>query len=322
MLVQDLGPRLERSVTVRFQGDPGQANMHRICGWLAQELSYRCGPHTRTAIWSGHGGTDNLRAVGRGEVDVAVFTPAHAAKLAIRGLGPHAGEPLPGLRALGVVAHRDAILFAIRADLGIRTIDELRARRPALRLATGPSDGINHTGLAAGELLASEGILLDEWGGSVWEDERLVPALDRVRAGVSDAIVQEAIMTPPWHAAATATPLSFMSFSDAVLADLEGRLGWPSHVIPAGYLPGLDEPVSTLDFSDFLLVTREDLPDDLAYLLAWCLVERREVLERMYHHWPQDRSPVSWPLEPRAIADPPIPLHAGAARCFEEMLGS
>jgi TRAP transporter TAXI family solute receptor len=316
----DDGPRLDRSVTVHFQGDPGQANMHRICGWLAQELGYRTGPHTRTAIWNGHGGTDNLRAVGRGEVDVAVFTPAPAAKMAMRGLGPHVGEPLPGLRALGVVAHRDAVLLAIRADLGIRTIDDLKARRPALRLATGPADGVNHTGLAASELLAAEGISLDDWGGSVWEDERLVPALARVRAGESDAILQEAIMTPPWQEAAQAMPLAFVPFSDAALADVESRLEWPRLVIPAGYLPGLDEPVQTLDFSDFLLVTREDLADDLAYLLAWCLVQRREVLERMYHHWPQERSPVGWPLDPRAMTRTPIPLHDGAARCYEELL--
>ena len=31
-------PRLRRPVTLAFRGDWGQANMHRICGWLAQEI--------------------------------------------------------------------------------------------------------------------------------------------------------------------------------------------------------------------------------------------------------------------------------------------
>ena len=31
-------PRLDRPVTLAFRGDWGQANMHRICGWLAQEI--------------------------------------------------------------------------------------------------------------------------------------------------------------------------------------------------------------------------------------------------------------------------------------------
>jgi hypothetical protein len=35
-------PVIARPITLTFQGDWGQANMHRICGWLAQEIGDRC----------------------------------------------------------------------------------------------------------------------------------------------------------------------------------------------------------------------------------------------------------------------------------------
>ena len=63
--------RLSRSVTLQFMGDWGQANLHRVCGWLAQEMGDRSGPHSRFAIWNGRGGVDAVKAVGRGNVDVA-----------------------------------------------------------------------------------------------------------------------------------------------------------------------------------------------------------------------------------------------------------
>src|SRR5262245_63717720 len=100
-------PRLDRSVVLHFQGDWGAANLHRVCGWLAQEFGDRAGPHTRIAIWSGRGGADGVRAVGRGRVDIGLTTPAAFAACAVDGRGIYAGEAYPFLRAIGVVPQRD-----------------------------------------------------------------------------------------------------------------------------------------------------------------------------------------------------------------------
>jgi TRAP-type uncharacterized transport system substrate-binding protein len=77
-------------------------------------------------------------------------------------------------------------------------------------------------------------------------------------------------------------------------------------------------PFATLDFSDFLMIAREDLPDDVAYLIAWCLCERRQVIDQAYRHIPPARSPVTYPLDPQKIAQTTIPLHPGAARYYRE----
>jgi hypothetical protein len=77
-------------------------------------------------------------------------------------------------------------------------------------------------------------------------------------------------------------------------------------------------PFPTLDFSDFLMIARSDLPEDIAHMIAWCLCEKRAVLERMYRHIPPERSPVTYPLEPKKIATTSINLHPGAARYYRE----
>jgi uncharacterized protein len=315
-------PLLERSITLQFQGDWGGANLHRVCGWLAQELGDRTGPYTRIAIWTGRGGADGVRAVGRGIVDVGLTTPAAFAMAALDGRGIYAGERYPHLRAVGVVPQRDRLVVAVARDLGIGSMSELRASTARLRLATAPHDGVNNIGWAAHELLTRCGVppdLITSSGGAVLEGERPMEAIERVRRGEANVIAQEAVMAPDWQRLAAERPLTFLPPEPAVLAGLERDLGWPAADLPAGYFPGLAEPLHTLDFSDFLLVVREDLPADIAYLLAWCLVERRQVLEAQYRHIPPERSPVSYPLDPVAVGTTPIPLHPGAAAYFASL---
>ena len=66
------------------------------------------------------------------------------------------------------------------------------------------------------------------------------------------------------------------------------------------------------------MLVREDLADDEAHLLAWCLVETRSYIERQYAHIPPERSPLSYPLVPARMAVTPVPLHPGAARYYAE----
>jgi hypothetical protein len=55
-------PTLSHSYTLKFIGDWGSANFHRICSWLTQEFCDRTGPQSRTLIWNLRDGalTDSL----------------------------------------------------------------------------------------------------------------------------------------------------------------------------------------------------------------------------------------------------------------------
>jgi uncharacterized protein len=78
----------------------------------------------------------------------------------------------------------------------------------------------------------------------------------------------------------------------------------------------LNQPLETLDFSDFVLIVRADMADDIAELLAFCIAEISKALERQYSQIPPERSPVTYPLTPIGMAKTAIPLHPAAERYY------
>ncbi|MDJ0105496.1 TAXI family TRAP transporter solute-binding subunit [Rhodococcus erythropolis] len=307
-------PQIQRSLTLHMKGDWGTANLHRVCGWISQELTDRSGPHTRIAIWNGRGFSDSVNAVGRGEVDVAMTTPAAFAAAALAGRGVYRDESFPELRALGVVPQRDRLVLAVHKSLGITTFAQLREAKPQLALATSTNDGVNHVGVAAHALLDRAGVDVTGWGGRFLEDERPFESFDHMLTGRANAIVHEAVMLPHWQQ--FGRDCNFLEVETDVLTSLEKDFGWPAATVTGGFFPDTPE-FDTLDFSDFLMLTRTDLPDDVAYAIAWILGETRHVIEKQYQHIAPERSPITYPLDPVTIGRAPIPLHDGAARYYQ-----
>lgn len=299
-------PRLEHPVTLAFRGDWGQANMHRICGWLAQEIGDRSPQGSQFAIWSGRGGLDQIAALRAGQADIAVVTPAAAVPM----LKPD------GLCALGVIGQRDRLVVAVDAGLPVSTVADLAAVSGDVTIATSADDGINLIGLAAHKALRLAGV--DIRGLSFRYDERPFPAIGWFADGEADVLIHEAIMTPHWQRIAAKRPVRYLPWGDDVLAAFAAE-GWPAATVEAGYLPGLDEDLRTLDFSDFVLLCPQALADDVAYLAVWCMVKTRRALEAQYAHLPPDHSPVTYPLVPADMARTPIPLHPAAARAYADL---
>lgn len=323
LIVEAAGPRIERSVTLNFHGDWGLANLSRVCGWLQQEFLDRAGPESRGAIWNGRGGVDAIRAVGRGVADVALCTPAAFAKMALAGTGPFTEERFPDLRALAVVPQDDRLLVALDERLGIASFADWRERRAGLKIAACPDDGINFVGYATEGLMAASGIdrsTLEGWGGGYVLDERPPPCVERYAAGEVDAVIMEAMMMPAWDDLFQRRPTILLEPEPEALARLDRELSWPSRLVPEGYWPAKPDPIMALDFSDFLVMVRADMPEDVAHVLTWCLFETREHIESYYRHLPRNRSAITYPLEPSAMAQTPIPLHPGAERYVREHL--
>lgn len=196
------------------------------------------------------------------------------------------------------------------------TFAELRERKPVLRLATSVHDGVNHVGLAAHHLLTRSGVDVTGWGGELLEDERPFESLDHVKEGRANAIAHEAVMLPHWQE--IGKYLNFLEVEKDVLDSLYDDFSWPAAMVEDGYFPDRAS-FRTLDFSDFLVLTRADLPDDVAYAIAWVLGETRHILEGQYRHLSPERSPVTYPLDPVTMGQAPIPLHAGAARYYNAL---
>jgi hypothetical protein len=299
-------PRLRRPVTLAFRGDWGQANMHRICGWLAQEIGDRSPRGSEFAIWSGRGGTDQIAALRSGQADIAVVTPAAAVPMLEPG----------DLCALGVIGQRDRLVVVADAALPVRTVADLTAVAGSVTVATSPDDGVNLIGLAAHKALRLAGV--DTGRLSFFYDERPFPAIGAFADGHADVLIHEAIMTPHWQRVAAKRPVRYLPWGDDVLGAFAAE-AWPSATVEAGYLPGLTEDLLTLDFSDFVLLCSPALADDVAYLATWCMVKTRRALEVQYAHLPPDHSPVTCPLVPADMARTPVPLHLAAARAYADL---
>jgi uncharacterized protein len=313
------GPRIERSVTLRFLGDWGGANFTRVAGWLTQEFCDRAGPYSRVFIGNSNGQADTIRRVHRGEADLAITTPTTIVHAALKGEAIYQGEPAPGLRALGVIPQRDILVLALASELGIRSYEDLRQRKPAIKIATSADDGTSHLGYMARRMMEAHGISeadLNSWGGGYVNAPRPELVLELMREGLVDGVIMEAIGTPWWVELADRRNIEFLSAEERPLQDLERRFGWRRRTLPANMFKRQSEPVVTLDYAHFVVFVREDMHEDIAHVLTWCLVETRELLEKQYRHLDPERTPVSYPLDPAKMARTPLPLHPGAERYY------
>ncbi|MBL0419657.1 hypothetical protein JI739_04770 [Ramlibacter sp. AW1] len=315
-------PRLERSYHLTFVGDWGQANFHRICSWLCEEFCRRTGDKSRVAIWSiRHGGIEAVDLVQQGEADLCIVTPAMLLPQALTGTGIFQGHAAPNLRALAVLPQNDRMILALDPKLGIRSFEELRQKRPALRIAASRDDGTNFIGHVGRLVMAAHGIdeaTLASWGGSYRVGTKPQESLALMLEGQVDAVLQEAIMTPQWHELVESGRAVPLPAEPQAMASLREQHGIGSDVLPAGYWTPLAQPLPAVDFSDFVILVRDDLREEVAHLLTWCLVETRAAIERQYKHLPPHRSPLSYPLLPERMARPPIELHPGARRYYVE----
>jgi TRAP-type uncharacterized transport system substrate-binding protein len=279
--------------------------------------------HRLSVIHTGRGMGDNLRALAAGEVDVAVITPGCFAKLAADGLGPFADRPMPELRGIASLPHRDAMLFAGHADLGIENLSDLQARKPAVRLSIGANDPDGFMGLGARILLGAAGVTLshiEAWGGSIRYHEEPFGCLEDLEAGRADVIISEAIMTPNWVRLSQRVPLRFVGVNGQEAGRLREDWGLGTVTVPAGYLTGMTQDVTTLDYADWLIVTTTALPDEDAALLARSVTENAAPLEMQYRHLPAERSPLSYPITAEHAAATSVPLHAGAEAVYNAVL--
>ncbi|KAH6667442.1 hypothetical protein B0J14DRAFT_602263 [Halenospora varia] len=318
-------PSIERSLSLTFMGDWGQANFHRICSWLTQEFCDRAGPRSRVGIYNMRGGgMEALEQVYSGEAHLSIATPVALLPAALTGKGLFAPlGPMPSLRALAALPQRDRMMLAIHPRFGIHSYADLHRVKPALRIATSSDDGTNFIGYVAMRLLEAHGItkeVLESWGGSFVLTTRPEQAIENMRVGNADAVLQEAIMTPWWRQLMEEHKLVPIPAETDALARLTSEHGWQPASIRAGFWDSEfnKEDIPALDFSDFMVLVRDDMPDDIAYLLTWCLVEQRAAIEVQYKHMDPERSPLSYPLEPAKMAKPSIPLHPAAERYYKE----
>lgn len=248
--------------------------------------------------------------VARGEAQIAIINPSAPLTLAARGSGPFK-EPIP-VRAISVIPSYDQLAFAVSKQTGLTSLEEVGQRRYPLRISMrGEPDHSTHFFLR--EVLAAVGWSLDDlrsWGGRIQLDP-FPPNVEAVARGEIDAIFDEAIDV--WTDAALEQGMRFLSLSETMLRHMEG-LGFRRGIISKADYPGLNQDVSTLDFSGWPIYTLASVPDEVITAFCTALEARRDHLP-----W-HGEGPL--PLEVMCKDTPEtalgIPLHPAAERFWRE----
>lgn len=257
-------------------------------------------------------GIEGARLVGSRKLDIVWLNPSVIATMAYLGKGPfRRSSPL---RALAVFPSWDRLVVAVSGKLGIRSMEELKEKRPALRVSVADNDCVN---FAIRALLKVHGLKLEsftEWGGAVEPVVR--PSNPRRREGIIsgeiDVIIDEGMDS--WGQVALDHGMVFLPFSEKALAKLE-RYGFQRAPLAGGRLKGnIPESTVVVDFSGWPIIMHASLPDELAYHMA-------AVLDRLREEIPYDSAQVP-PMSSlcRSTEDGPlnIPLHPGAERYYRE----
>lgn len=278
-------------------------------------------PHFTVGLLLGSGdsaiaGMRSPLLVGKKEIHFSLANPAGLARMALLGKGVYR-KPIP-LRAIGVFPTWDRLVFAVRKETGLRSLDEIRERKYPLRVSTRKGDRFHSTLFAIDQVLKQHGFTLqdiEKWGGKIIRaaSPSSPERAGHIEQGEADAVFDEGIKS--WGALALRSGMRFLPLSEAALRKMKA-LGFPSAALTPGHYPELDEEIRTVDFSGWLFFCHRDLPSALAYRMA-------EAIDLCHAQIPVDgleRKTMTMPEFCQGGEGGPltIPLHPGAKKYYRE----
>ena len=266
-------------------------------------------------------------ALENGELDVA-YSKSVNNEHAYTGKGIYAGKsPATWLRTIAWLPQEDRFLFAVAPSVGVDSYQELAKKRPPLKMV----------GRSTPFVLKAYGFSYEDiegWGGKVapgmqhtWRE-----AKKRYEAGELDAFCGDgsAFDFGAWRFVAS-RGYRFLGIDEDVMASMEQELGIRRIVTPAGFLPGIDHNLITVDDSHIVVTVRENLDDTVAYNLAKAINENRREIETCSiqvsytedetlpltrpSYWSSLTGSIDRQWDERILG---APLHPGAARYYKE----
>jgi uncharacterized protein len=260
-------------------------------------------------------GIDAPVNVDRGKFHFGFANPSGVARMAYLGRGSY--KKKMALRAIGVFPSWDRLVFAVRADTGIHSIEEIKATRFPLRVSTRMTGSLLSTLFIIDEVLKGYGFSLSDiesWGGKIMRvsNPSSPERGHHLRSSEADAVFDEGLKS--WGDLALESGMRFLPIRADVLKRLE-RLGFTSAPVTNKEFSGLKEPITTFDFSGWPLLCRSDLAPEFAYKMA-------EAIDSCHEQIPVDhfdRRPMTMRDFCQGSDGGPltIPLHRGAKKYYE-----
>ena len=257
-------------------------------------------PDTHIGLQSTSGGVVVVSAVdsGQGQLGLAQSDVVYLAyrRGIERNLYPH-----KNLRAIAVLWVNN-FYVVVRRDSPFRSIENLRGHRVGI-IRPGTS-GEFSTRI----VLGAHGMTYADVQPIFESTTELMPKLG---SGEIDAVFSaNPVMLSAARALSETVPLRLLPIGRTVTNQLRGSYPFLKPVtVAANQLPGQRRPVETLG-SEWLLVCRSDLSEDLVYQLTRAFFEQLPALAR-------DHGEAAL-IDPDQAPAAPIPLHAGAARFYRE----
>lgn len=257
-------------------------------GALANQLSLADSARRYTAEVSG-GSVENVNRVLAGQVDLG-FALSVTAYETYHG----AGEGEAG-RRLRVVApmYANLIHVMVREGAAIRSLAELKGKRVSVGSA---GSGTEQT---TRQLLESQGLTYQDI-----QAEYL--SFSESAAALKDGALDAAVLSVGYPAAAvlegtTTGGVGLLELSEAEVAEIVRQFPYyEPALIPPGVYPRVDAPVRTVGMMNWV-VARDDLPDEVVYLLLNILGGEGVSLERVHEMARQ--------IDMNALGRAPAPLH-------------
>ena len=286
-------------------------------GWGDQQarISLRPqGPGEWNTVIFGSDSADALEEVARGDVQMAIVNPGAVLALAVNGKGPFK-RPLP-LRTISIIGSYDQLACGVHERTGLTSLAEIREKRYPLKISVrGQRDHTIH--LVIEEVFKALGFTSDDlrsWGGDlVYQDGLPYPhRVQSVADGECDALFDEA--ANQWVQAGTEVGIKVLPLSEPAIGKLEAE-GFRRATLQSALYPGLPGDVESIDYSGFILYTREDAPEETVRMFCPAIEARKDVI-------PRDQGDGPLPLD-RMCQDTPegpmyVPLHAAAEAYWRE----
>jgi TRAP transporter TAXI family solute receptor len=219
---------------------------------------------------------------------------------AYQGTHQYSGEgPRRNLRLIATIESANYLIVAVKADLGITDLGQIRGKRWPVRVLIDSND-------VAPAVLANYGLskqTIEAAGGHVGN------GIDPAERKNFDVIIYGGTLANApefnvWYEVSQKYDLTYLQLPDALLDKLARDYDMQRHDIPNGLLRGIHRPIPTVTRSGHAVYGRDDMPDDFAYTVAEALDEHQDLLP--WSHLNLSYNPKTvW----KAFG---VPLHPGA----------
>jgi TRAP-type uncharacterized transport system substrate-binding protein len=279
---------------------PRQSQLDIAMGWRDSEL----------------GGTGPALLVGKKKYSFGFGNPVGLSAMAYLGCGFYK-KKIP-LRAIGVFPTWDRLIFAVRKDLGIESLEDIKRQKYPLRISTRRRGKLATTIYAIEEVLKAYGMSyrdIEKWGGKIMEAPNPSGPVrkDHIQSGKADAVFDEGVKS--WGPTALNAGMGFLPINDNAAKHM-AKLGFPSAMLTRKHYAKLDRDIRCVDFSGWTYFCHADLSSRIAYDMA-------KAVDLCYKQIPVDHFDKR-PMTMREFCrggeagQLNIPLHPGAKKYFRE----